>query len=58
MGIFRPRLHWIVYGFCGYAVTLVVQYWLMPWDGNGLGTLVPYLATPLLMLFFGPERGS
>jgi len=47
-------LHWIVYGFCGYAVTLALQYLLMPWDGSGLGTLVPYLATPLLMLFFGP----
>ena len=50
----KPRLHWTLYGLSGYAVALAVQCVLTPPDWNGPGTMVPYLATPLLMLLFGP----
>lgn len=50
----KPRWHWTLYGLSGYAVALAVQCVLMPPDWNGPGTMVPYLATPLLMLLFGP----
>ena len=48
------KMHWIPYGFCGYAAALAVQFVLMPPDWNGSGTMVPYLAMPILTLLFGP----
>lgn len=47
-------IHWTLYGLCGYAGALGVQFLLMPPDWGCAETMVPYFATPLLMLFFGP----
>ena len=44
-------MHWIPYGLCGYAAALAVQFVLMPPDWNGSGTMVPYLAMPILTIF-------
>ena len=48
------KMHWIPYGLCGYAAALAVQFVLMPPDWNGSGTMVQYLAMPILTLLFGP----
>jgi len=50
----KNKLNWILYGLCGYAVTLGIQLVLMPPDWGVRETMVPYFATPMLMLVFGP----
>lgn len=50
----RRAVRRLAYCLFGYVAALGVQLAFLPPDWNGMGTIVPYFAMPILTILFGP----